>query len=332
MFSALLNLIKRRKTYLLFVRSVKDFMRNDGVESAAPFAMAAKLVAPAFSAAAMVAPDETAYDLFQLLRSSRSSRLPCLDQHLPGRILSPGHAVVLHGEANSGKSVLLRNVLAAQLLPVRCGGHGLPAVLIDAENQCDVWLLAKVLQERARAGDQLATTEAVTEALGRLLIFRPSEPLELLRQLQRLRQILRQNPTAGLLVIDSLSAWHSMSAAFPRSTGATLKECWRAVWRLMREACVAAVISHRDGQLEFSLELEAIHLGVGCCPKVVEEAEGGGCRGSQRECFYLAPWGKELDTTDPQSAQTFFVISPAGEVVSIPTLGLGDQLVAVEGP
>lgn len=55
-------------------------------------------------------------------------------------------------------------------------------------------------QERARHGDQLATTEAVTEALGRLLIFRPSEPLELLRQLQRLRQILRQNPTAGLLV------------------------------------------------------------------------------------------------------------------------------------
>lgn len=49
-------------------------------------------------------------------------------------------------KANSGKSVLLRNVLAAQLLPVRCGGHGLPAVLIDAENQCDVWLLAKVLQ------------------------------------------------------------------------------------------------------------------------------------------------------------------------------------------
>lgn len=42
--------------------------------------------------------------------------------------------------------MLLRNVLAAQLLPVRCGGHGLPAVLIDAENQCDVWLLAKVLQ------------------------------------------------------------------------------------------------------------------------------------------------------------------------------------------
>lgn len=38
-----------------------------------------------------------AFDLFRLLRSSRAT-LPCLDQHLPGQILSPGHTVVLHGE------------------------------------------------------------------------------------------------------------------------------------------------------------------------------------------------------------------------------------------
>ena len=48
-------------------------------------------------------PSSEAYDLFQLLRSSRSSRLPCLDQHLPGQILSPGHAVVLHGEARAAR-------------------------------------------------------------------------------------------------------------------------------------------------------------------------------------------------------------------------------------
>ena len=29
------------------------------------------------------------------------------------------------------------------------------------------------------------------------------------------------------------------------------------------------MIAYRDGQLEFSLESEAIHLGVGCCPKVL---------------------------------------------------------------
>ena len=38
-----------------------------------------------------------AFDLFQLLRSSRTS-VPCLDEHLPGKILSPGYTVVLHGE------------------------------------------------------------------------------------------------------------------------------------------------------------------------------------------------------------------------------------------
>ena len=41
-------------------------------------------------------------------------------------------------------------------------------------------------------------------------------------------------------VVDSMSAWQSMTAAFPRSSGATLKECWRALTRLQREACVAA--------------------------------------------------------------------------------------------
>ena len=44
------------------------------------------------------APDETGYELFKLLRGARGT-LPCLDQHLPGQFLSPGHAVVLHGEA-----------------------------------------------------------------------------------------------------------------------------------------------------------------------------------------------------------------------------------------
>lgn len=33
-----------------------------------------------------------------------------------------------------------------------------------------------------------------------MLLFRPAEPLELLKQLSGLRQIFAQNPTAGLLV------------------------------------------------------------------------------------------------------------------------------------
>jgi len=54
--------------------------------------------------------------------------------------------MIFHLEANSGKSVLLRSILATHLLPKTCGGHGLPSVLIDADNAFDVWLLAKVLQ------------------------------------------------------------------------------------------------------------------------------------------------------------------------------------------
>eukprot|EP00913_Durusdinium_trenchii_P010432 g9780.t1 len=218
-------------------------------------------------AAALVAPDETAYDLFQMLRNSRGTALPCFDEHLPAGILSPDYAVVLHGEPSTGKSVLLRNILATHLLPKACDGHGLPSVLVDADNAFDVWLLAKLLQDRARRSgvNSEEAVDLVTDALGRLLVFRPCEPLDLLQQLRQLRSIFSSNPTAGLLVIDSMSAWQSMTAAFPRSAGATLKECWRAVARLQQEASVAAVIAHRDAAVEFPLHFEAIHLGL-CSP------------------------------------------------------------------
>lgn len=257
-----------------------------------------------------------------MLRNSRGTALPCFDEHLPAGILSPDYAVVLHGEPSTGKSVLLRNILATHLLPKACDGHGLPSVLVDADNAFDVWLLAKLLQDRARRSgvNSEEAVDLVTDALGRLLVFRPCEPLDLLQQLRQLRSIFSSNPTAGLLVIDSMSAWQSMTAAFPRSAGATLKECWRAVARLQQEASVAAVIAHRDAAVEFPLHFEAIHLGVGCCPKVQPKGEEHleASAHSEHECFYIAPGGKVLDSS-ALDAQTFFVISPAGEVVTIPT-------------
>ena len=69
--------------------------------------------------------------------------------------------------------MLLRNVLAAQLLPVRCGGHGLPAVLIDAENQCDVWLLAKVLQAWMEWVDSIRWTFMIFNGFHMTLKFLP---------------------------------------------------------------------------------------------------------------------------------------------------------------
>ncbi|CAE8628664.1 unnamed protein product, partial [Polarella glacialis] len=205
--------------------------------------------------AALVAPDETASDLFRTLRSSRGTGIACLDQHLPGGSLGPGQLVALHGETGCGKSVLLRNALAAYILPQSCGGHALPSVLIDAERTFDPAILARLLRarlmssedwRRQAAEEKLDVAEAVSECLARLLILSPSEPIDMLRQLRQLKKVLAANPTAGILAVDSMSAWQSLAAAFPRTVGPPLKECWRALARLQAEHCIAVVVTHRD--------------------------------------------------------------------------------------
>ena len=245
-----------------------------------------------------------AYDLFQIFRRSRSTSLPCFDDHLPASVLET--MVLLHGDSASGKSVLLRNLLATHLLPASCGGHGLPCVLIDTELSFDLWLLAKLLQDKAKRFDK--GVAEVEEALEELTVCRPLEPLELLQQLSDLRETLAAKPRAALLVVDSMSAWQSMTAAFPRSSGAILKECWKALKRLQEEASLSVVIAHQQGfQLDSELDSElkdVIHLGIGCCPK----------EDSQTDCFYLAPWDRL-----PASGElrTFFVVSPAGQVLTV---------------
>ncbi|CAK0864598.1 unnamed protein product, partial [Prorocentrum cordatum] len=200
-------------------------------------------------AADAVRPDETAWDLLRSLRASRGSGLACLDAHLPDGSLGPGELVVVHGAAGAAKSALLRSLLAAYVARTERGGHGLPAVLVDADGSFDAGLLAGVLEARGESAlrrrrevgrpaepeHAVSDAEAVEEALGRLLVLRPDEPQDLLRQLRLLRDVLAANPAVALLVVDSMSAWQTATAAFPKASAPFVRESWRALERLQRE-------------------------------------------------------------------------------------------------
>eukprot|EP00927_Polykrikos_kofoidii_P028897 TRINITY_DN25094_c0_g2_i1.p1 TRINITY_DN25094_c0_g2~~TRINITY_DN25094_c0_g2_i1.p1 ORF type:complete len:345 (+),score=58.38 TRINITY_DN25094_c0_g2_i1:74-1108(+) len=211
------------------------------------------------AAAAAVAPDETVYDVLQTVRSSRGTGLTFLDAQLPGGRLGPSELLVLHGEAMPAKSALLRGVIATYVAPLRAGGHELPIVIVDTEGSFDVRALARMLEERALAVVDCATAEdgsgcddrtfaedLVEEALSRLLVLHPREPIDLLKHLYGLREVLAANPTVGLLVVDSMSSWQALGGAFPRSVLPPLRAAWRAIRSLQREHCLAAVTTWCD--------------------------------------------------------------------------------------
>ena len=267
--------------------------------------------------------DETAFDLYRLLQSSHGTRLHCFDKHLPTNALSPSHAVVLHGEPGAGKSALLRNILASYVLDQDAGGHSLPAVFVDADHCFDVSVLAMLLKAKAERTGALpdVVSEIVRDSLSRVLVLRPCEPLELLQQLRELRSIFASNPTAGLLVVDSMSAWQSLPLAFPRSAGLAIKECWQAIARLQEESAIAAVLAHREAAVDAAVSISMIHLGVGRCP-IVNRVEADLRKFDGRavgEMFALFPWGKVASGPSSANAdKTFFVLSAAGEVTDHP--------------
>lgn len=308
---------------------------------------------PAGGTAALVAPDETLYDLLRSLRSCRGTGVACLDQHLPDGSLGPSEVVVLRGEAASGKSALLRNILATFILPAKVGGHELPTVLLDTQGSFDARQMWQLLREKVSAAAQgsiQAAGACAEESLSRLLVLRPREPIDLLRQLRQLRTLLDANPNAGLLAVDAMSAWQPLEGAFPRSVAAVVKECWAALTRLQQEHGVAVVAVQRDAMAASeatgitsgsssgaSSSSGFIHLvlrrvtqlgakqagrqpGDGGAEEW-EEADGGEEEGDEddpmgqappKEVFTVSSWGW------PSTAQgsTRFTISAGGEVQS----------------
>jgi len=213
--------------------------------------------------ARLVEPDETAYDLIHALQCSRSAGLACIDAHLRVGSLGASELVVIHGESGSGKSVLLQNILVSYLAPDVCGGHALPVVLVDADNTFSAPLLQRLLEVyigrtvRRAAHDRSSSLpptdhpdslvrDFVEEAMSRLLVLRPREPIDLLRQLRQLCEVFAANPTTALLMVDSMSAWQPLAAAFQRTMAQALNESWRALARLQQTYCIAVVVTYRD--------------------------------------------------------------------------------------
>lgn len=231
----------------------------------------------------------------------------CIDANLPGGRLGPGAVVVLRGEAGTAKSALLRCIIVSYIAAPEIGGHGLPVVCVDADTSFDPVLIARLLESKAGLALGAAATPSLTrEALSRLMVFRPWEPAEMLKQLCALQTLMAANPTVSLVAVDSLTAWRPLAKTCPRSVGPVLRECWRVLERLQRDHCVAVVATHRESPVEGPCAWggstgSSCHLAVTHCAGSSSPQHPG-------MSFAVAAKG------EPGKAVSFG-LSPAGEVV-----------------
>jgi len=218
----------------------------------------------------------------------------------------------------------MQNVIAEYVAPPALGGHGLPAVLIDADAASDVGRLAALLEARAERRALPDGAQLVKEALSRLLVLCPDEPLDLLRQLRQVREVLGANPMAALLAVDAMTAWQPFSGAFSRAVAPVLRECWATLARLQRELCIAVLVVQRDlgmdaaGGSSSYAGADSGSLANSCHLSVLRRMPGAPSAGNLRDefgrdVFVVTSWARGLETPAPAA----FAFSETGEVIGL---------------
>eukprot|EP00929_Paragymnodinium_shiwhaense_P106121 TRINITY_DN71277_c0_g1_i2.p1 TRINITY_DN71277_c0_g1~~TRINITY_DN71277_c0_g1_i2.p1 ORF type:complete len:212 (+),score=34.95 TRINITY_DN71277_c0_g1_i2:337-972(+) len=199
----------------------------------------------------------------------------------------------------------------------------------------DVLALAHLLEERCKRAALEGLADRVEEALSRLLVLRPKDPPDLLRQILDLAELLSVNPTVSLLVVDAMTSWDFQLMGLPRSSRPFLQEAWRCLGRLQQERSLAllACVHLPRSPLQRGLLLDT--AGVNCChlrlqryvtalsQRTSHNFDGGGCPfgGTQSAAsasevpprFCLVPVAGNMSTL-PQAA---FSVLPSGELVDM---------------
>uniref|UniRef100_A0A182Q035 Rad51-like C-terminal domain-containing protein n=1 Tax=Anopheles farauti TaxID=69004 RepID=A0A182Q035_9DIPT len=170
---------------------------------------------------------ESAY-AFVTRTISRSDNPPVHDLHstiFPNGGLRSGEFVEISGESNSGKSLLLLELIARIILPSKYGGLGLAAVMIDCENSYHEAFLLSVMEKHIvnRADPTVANTlgdrqqlESIQRAaLERLHLITCYSLEQLELTLIALPKLFVKHQDVSFMLIDSIATfyWTKCTAA-----------------------------------------------------------------------------------------------------------------------
>ncbi|KFB51083.1 AGAP006734-PA-like protein [Anopheles sinensis] len=161
---------------------------------------------------------ESAFSAVVVRVSSNGEGIPCLDATLfPDGGPKPGELVQIHGESNTGKSLLLHELIARVILPGNCGGHETGAVFIDCENSFNRLMLLSVMEKyilnlanpsvaASLTPQQIATIQRA--ALRRLLLVRCYSLEQYELSLVALPDRFLKDTALSYVLIDSVATFY----------------------------------------------------------------------------------------------------------------------------
>ncbi|XP_049542850.1 uncharacterized protein LOC125955749 [Anopheles darlingi] len=147
----------------------------------------------------------------------------------------PGELVEISGASNTGKSLLLLELIAHIILPTNCGGTGQEVVLIDCENSYDSSLMLDVMEKGIQkdAEPEVAATLDVQqlkriqeEALQRLHRF-ACHTLEIydfcLRALKY--RLFIRHPSIRYVLVDSIASFYWTTTKCYKKRALLMERC-----------------------------------------------------------------------------------------------------------
>ncbi|XP_039522673.1 DNA repair protein XRCC2 isoform X2 [Pimephales promelas] len=125
-----------------------------------------------------------------------------------------GDVVEFHGMEGTGKTETLYHLIIRCIMPVQNGGLEVGVVFVDTDYHFDMLRLVSALEGRLAQdlkesnGSENEPEERVRSCLRRLSVVHCNSSVQLLLTLHYLENTFSSQPSVGLLVIDSISAFY----------------------------------------------------------------------------------------------------------------------------
>lgn len=197
-------------------------------------------------------PNPTSENLSELIARIKSNERRSLENLLP--FLNIGiqrkHVCDISGPCNSGKTILLMEIIASTILPIEYGGRNAHVILLDNDHKFAANVLNKIIGRQILnfmhpiEMDQQTIDNVTYCALEHLHVIKSYDAFEYDLAIMELDLIITSNVNVALIAIDSLLAFYW--AQYPNSMRYYYEQLFQRLMQMVDKHYVALLFTRSD--------------------------------------------------------------------------------------